>query len=56
MDNIIELISGIDDYSVAVSAARWTVKQLKLPQDGEILMLSVIRHLLYKSTLFLFRR
>ena len=34
--DVIELISKIDDFSVAVSAARWAVKQLKPPTDGEI--------------------
>lgn len=35
VDNIIELISKIEDFSVAISAAKWAVKQLKLPKDGK---------------------
>ena len=36
VDSIIELISKIDDFSVAINAAKWAVKQLKLPKDGKI--------------------
>lgn len=40
VDSIIELISKIDDFSVAISAAKWAVKQLKLPKDGKIYSIS----------------
>lgn len=42
VDNIIDLISKIDDFSVAISAAKWAVKQLKLPKDGKLQSLSEI--------------
>ena len=34
IDNIVEIISKIDDISVAISAAKWAVRQLKSPEDG----------------------
>lgn len=32
IDNIIEIISKIDDINVAISAAKWAIKQLKSPE------------------------
>ncbi|XP_065919597.1 kinetochore-associated protein 1-like isoform X2 [Dysidea avara] len=35
IDNIVEIISKIDDISVAISAAKWAVRQLKSPEDAD---------------------
>lgn len=34
IDSIIEIISKIDDITVAISAAKWAIKQLKSPENG----------------------